>query len=115
MADVGEHSRRYVVLRHEGVEHPHFDVMIEMEEGGALATWRSEAWPIEEEAGLVKLAAHRRAYLTYEGPVSGNRGFVRQVEAGQCRVRVEPPDAWHVRGTSSQGREFILVIRSLNL
>ena len=73
---------RYVILRHEGVPDPHFDLMFEVTEGGALATWRSPSWPPEATARLDKLADHRREYLTYEGPVSNNRGRVSRVESG---------------------------------
>ena len=65
---------RYVILEHD---HPvrHWDLMLE--EGGRLRTWRLACVP---EAGLVMRAApcfdHRRAYLDYEGPISGDRGQV---------------------------------------
>jgi hypothetical protein len=73
---------RYVVLRHENVPEPHFDLMFESEPGGKLLTWRSAVWPLVHETPLVQLGEHRRAYLDYEGPVSGNRGHVRRVVGG---------------------------------
>jgi hypothetical protein len=33
--------RRYVILRHEGIDQPHFDLMFEAAPGALLATWRS--------------------------------------------------------------------------
>jgi hypothetical protein len=80
--------RRFAVLRHEGVESPHFDLLIETAPGGALAAWRCEDWPIDRPASLVRLPDHRSIYLDYEGPVSGNRGTVRRVAGGECRVSV---------------------------
>jgi hypothetical protein len=77
---------RYVVLRHEGVDDPHFDLMFETSSGSALATWRSPRWPIESDTSLTKLADHRRAYLDYEGPVSDNRGHVRRITSGFYRL-----------------------------
>jgi hypothetical protein len=77
-------SVRFVVLRHEGVPEPHFDLMIEAEPGGALMTWRVAEWPITSEASLPRLADHRPAYLEYEGPLSGDRGYVKRVAAGEC-------------------------------
>jgi hypothetical protein len=71
---------RYVILRHEGVESPHFDLMFELEPGAALATWRSPDWP--PTCSVERIADHRREYLGYEGPVSNDRGYVRRVEAG---------------------------------
>ena len=73
---------RYVVLRHEGVPEPHFDLMFETKPGGPLRTWRSAVWPLEDQTQLVELGEHRRAYLDYQGPISGGRGRVRRVAAG---------------------------------
>jgi hypothetical protein len=73
---------QYVILRHEGIDSPHFDLMFEKSQGGLLATWRSDVWPIEQPTPVLRLADHRRDYLTYEGPLTGNRGSVRRVEAG---------------------------------
>jgi hypothetical protein len=72
---------RYVILRHDGVPAPHFDLMFETSPGSALATWRSNTWP-PGPGPVQKLADHRRDYLAYEGPVSHGRGYVRRVEAG---------------------------------
>ena len=38
---------RYVILWHDGVAEPHFDLMFETLPGSALATWRSPRWPVE--------------------------------------------------------------------
>jgi hypothetical protein len=77
---------RYVILRHEGIDPPHFDLMFETAPGSPLATWRGEMWPITTAAPLTRLADHRNAYLSYEGPLSENRGSVRQVESGEFRL-----------------------------
>lgn len=71
---------RFVILEHN---HPmlHWDLMLESE--NALRTWR-----LLEEPGIGKsvssepLADHRIEYLDYEGPVSGNRGVVKQWAGG---------------------------------
>lgn len=77
---------RYVVLHHEGVAEPHFDLMIESSPGGSLLTWRSPVWPIESKVQLTRLGEHRRDYLEYEGPISENRGRVRRISAGECSL-----------------------------
>jgi len=76
----------YVVLRHEGIEQPHFDLMFQTAPGSMLATWRSPIWRPEKTVTLEKLPDHRQAYLTFEGEISGNRGTVRRVEQGICSV-----------------------------
>jgi hypothetical protein len=65
---------RYVILEHD---YPvrHWDLMLER--GEVLRTWRLAAPPVE--GGRVAAEAsfdHRRLYLDYEGPVSGDRGTV---------------------------------------
>ena len=76
---------RYVVLRHDGIDNPHFDVMWESSPGSALVTIRTEEWPMREPARFERVGDHRREYLEYEGPVSGGRGHVRRVARGTCR------------------------------
>jgi hypothetical protein len=72
---------RFVLLQHD---HPrlHWDLMLEA--GEVLRTWRLSAPP---EPGQ-RIAAeatfdHRRMYLDYEGPVSGNRGTVTRWDSGE--------------------------------
>lgn len=83
MADTSPQVR-WVVLRHEGVADPHFDLMFETAPGSALRTYRIDRWPIDMAAGCTPLPDHRRQYLDYEGPISWNRGEVRRVAAGTC-------------------------------
>jgi hypothetical protein len=85
----------YVILRHEGIEKPHFDLMFQTAPGSMLATWRAETWPLSAPALLEKLPDHRTAYLTFEGQISGNRGTVRRVEQGICNVE-QVGDRWTI-------------------
>src|SRR4051812_39769553 len=78
--------RRYVILRHEGVAVPHFDLMFEQSATSELLTWRSLDWPISDQTKLTRLGDHRRKYLDYEGPVSNNYGHVKRVAAGTCEM-----------------------------
>jgi hypothetical protein len=71
---------RFVVLTHD---HPvlHWDLMLE--QGGFLRTWRLVRPPDEASQNDAEaLPDHRRAYLDYEGPVSGDRGMVARWDAG---------------------------------
>lgn len=58
-----------------------------LDAGDALRTW---ALPQRPDAAGVQpaeqLADHRREYLDYEGPVSGNRGTVRRWDTGTFRA-----------------------------
>ena len=100
---------RFVILRHEVpasfARESHWDLMLE--QSTHLMTWSLRDLP--QPLGTVAaeaLAPHRKIYLDYEGLVSGDRGHVRQWDAGefhwleqhtdQVVVRLE---GRHVRGT----------------
>jgi hypothetical protein len=81
---------RYVILEHD---HPflHWDLMLEIDI--ALRTWRLAAPPAS--GGIISaqpLGDHRLAYLDYEGPVSGNRGTVKQWDRGDFEMISEGED-----------------------
>ena len=88
-------SLRYVVLRHDGIDPPHYDLMFETSPGSALATWRSDEWPITSRTRIERIGDHRREYLEYEGSLSGNRGFVRRIDAGTHVLR-QPENGWEI-------------------
>lgn len=46
----------------------------------------------EGEVVAELLPDHRAAYLSYEGPVSGNRGEVARVASGECEIVRERPE-----------------------
>src|SRR5262245_38326282 len=76
---------RFVILRHETPagfpRESHFDLMLE--HAGALRTWAMEELPaLGKDVSAGGLPDHRLAYLDYEGDVSGERGTVSRVDAG---------------------------------
>jgi hypothetical protein len=100
----------YVILRHEGVETPHFDLMFQTRPGSMLATWRSPVWRPAGPIDLEQLPDHRAAYLTFEGELTGGRGNVRRVEQGLCEIE-RSDDAWTIRlRPLPDGKELILRI-----
>ena len=79
--------RAFVIILHTGCGPDHYDLMLEMLEAGeALATWQLQRDCLDLSPGdsqtARKLPDHRRAYLSYQGPVSGGRGQVMRVRAG---------------------------------
>ena len=62
----------------------HYDVMFESTEG--LETWAVMRLPDAIAQVAHRLDLHRAAYLDYEGPISGGRGEVCRVDAGNYRV-----------------------------
>jgi len=93
---------RFVILEHD---HPtlHWDLMLEC--AGALKTWRLPAPPPDNPREAVAIGDHRLAYLDYEGPVSGNRGTVKQWDAGTYESSHETSSDWtlHLHGTRWHG------------
>ena len=83
-------SFRYVVLHHTGIENPHFDLMLDQSLDSELSTWRLPHWPPLPGDAFMPLTKHRRDYLEYEGPVSGNRGQVKRIAAGHYTVVEQP-------------------------
>jgi hypothetical protein len=86
----------YVILRHEGIAAPHFDLMFQTEPASLLATWRLQSWPPPPSQAAEKLPDHRTAYLTFEGEISGGRGIVRRVEQGICATERTSDREWKV-------------------
>jgi hypothetical protein len=80
-------ERPFVLLCHRLGNTMHWDLMLDT--GGALATWQLAADPTARPADQPdmplparRLADHRRLYLDYEGPVSGDRGDVVRIDRG---------------------------------
>lgn len=72
---------RFAVLHHD---HPsiHWDLLLETAAG--CWTWRLSESPLTAQViSAERIADHRPLYLDYEGPVSGNRGVVSQVDVGK--------------------------------
>lgn len=92
--DRNEFVRQFVVLEHD-FPFLHWDYLIE--DGNSLASWRLMERPAQGVTTLAtRLDNHRRHYLTYEGPVSGDRGTVRRLHTGELRLQSAWPasDNW---------------------
>ena len=74
---------RFVILHHQIHDSEHWDLMLE--HGDSLLTWQLPLLPdslSRVQVSCRRLADHRKEYLTYEGPVSKNRGTVTRVDSG---------------------------------
>jgi hypothetical protein len=88
---------RFVILHHCERSGEHWDLMIE--QGEALATWRLARLPKRGDLQPIpadRIADHRKAYLTYEGPLTRDRGTVTRVEEGTCEVLEQTGDCWRL-------------------
>jgi hypothetical protein len=85
---------RFVILHHvlppDSGRADHFDLMLERDADGPLLTWELPELPqFHSEYAARQLPPHRREYLDYEGPVSGDRGHVTRKARGTCEW-IEP-------------------------
>jgi len=80
-----------VLLHHATASGDHYDWMLaEPGDGNSLLrTFRvlvpSDQWTLLRRVDLEPIAPHRRIYLTYEGPIPGNRGDVQRIDEGTFR------------------------------
>jgi hypothetical protein len=78
---------RFVILHHRLDDGEHWDLMLE--HGEVLLTWQLLREPVDAASLPIparRIGDHRKAYLEYEGPVSGGRGTVRRVDAGTLEI-----------------------------
>jgi hypothetical protein len=70
---------RFVILEHD---HPHLHWDLMLETADVLATWRLPRVPAVGTMPATRIGDHRRLYLDYEGPLSGDRGRVTRWDWG---------------------------------
>ena len=83
---------RFVILHHRLDHGEHWDLMLE--QGDVLLTWqllRDPTFPDNFPIPARRIGDHRKAYLDYEGPLSGNRGTVRRVDSGTVEFEANTP------------------------
>lgn len=87
----------------------HWDFLIELAGQERLRTWRLADSPLQAAPGqripATRLPDHRPVYLTYEGPISGDRGHVRRLDHGPAEVLTDSEDTFVARlhGTQLRG------------
>ena len=74
----------YVILEHSVNGGVHYDLMLEVPGQEKLRTLQLQARLLKpgDTCEFKELEPHRRAYLEYEGEVSGGRGQVKRIERG---------------------------------
>jgi hypothetical protein len=77
----------FALLHHTGYGEEHYDLLVQIPSQERVLAWRLSALPQSTPGGVaVRIADHRAIYLSYEGPVSGDRGQVRRVTEGAARI-----------------------------
>ena len=107
-----------VQLRHDQPEgHWHIDWMLASDDHADLITVRLpdrlERLEIGSEMAGTWLGRHRRRYLTYEGPLSQDRGRVQRVAEGRVLNWESAGDEWWITVEWSGGlRQDLVIIAS---
>jgi hypothetical protein len=91
-------QQAFVIHIHSGHGRSHYDLMLLR--GETLATWQLLRSPVALEVGeslaARKLPDHRAAYLTYEGPLSRERGKVKRLDRGSYQLLTEQSERWEL-------------------
>ena len=102
---MAEPIKQFVLLHHRLPDSRHWDLMLDL--GPALATWQLLDDPCQSDAVRARpLGDHRRVYLDYEGPISGDRGHVTRLDRGEYHSLDRRDTYWqfHLSGTLLRGR-----------
>jgi hypothetical protein len=94
---------KFVIQQHTWDNHTHWDLMLEQRQH--LATWQIPIGPAEWSAGAQnarKIPNHRLEYLTYQGPISGDRGMVTIADQGDFEPVAITENCWLVRLTGKR-------------
>ena len=95
---------KFVIHRHTTVP-DHYDLMIERE--GYLETYRIDEHDMMlflqgDEVASEKIGDHGKDYLTYEGPISCDRGHVSLFDEGEYSVERRDADGMVLRVRSKK-------------
>jgi len=87
---------RFVILHHVLRDGEHWDLMLE--DGEVLLTWQLVQEPTGAESLPIparRISDHRKVYLDYEGPLSGDRGYVERFDRGPLTI-IHRSDGYYV-------------------
>ena len=81
---------QFAILQHWQNHYTHWDLLLELPARELLATFRVDqpphTWATVGALPVQALPDHRRIYLDYQGPISGDRGTVTRCDRGTIRV-----------------------------
>lgn len=89
---------RFVIQEHTTQEQTHWDFMLQQQDH--LATWQIPTPPNTWHETTIKcnrIFNHRLKYLTFEGPISNNRGNVKIVDKGEYILQHADENIWQVQ------------------
>jgi len=105
---------RFVILHHKLDGGEHWDLMLE--QGDILLTWQLLRDPMDPASYPIparRIGDHRKAYLDYEGPLTGNRGTVRRVDGGTVEFEQYTPQFCRFTLSGSRSRGTFLLRQAI--
>lgn len=89
----------FALLEHRTRTGAHWDLLVEVPDAERLITWRLSGNPLAQTGPIVteRIADHRRVYLEYEGPISGDRGEVRRLDRGAAEWSAHSPELYRLK------------------
>ena len=110
---------KFIIHKHtdHNNEEDHFDFMLETED--SLLTWRINKLDISlldkpGELVTLKLKNHRKEYLSFEGPISCNRGFVEIYDQGNYSIINENQENYKIK-LSGEKLTSTIIIKELSV
>ena len=112
-----QQKSHFVIQEHTRPEGLHWDLMLQL--GDVLRTWRLSVPPEQiqnESIPAEKISDHPLRFLSYEGPVQNNTGFVKIADKGNFTLleQTEKKILFETTGQILKG-EFQLQLQQNNL
>lgn len=106
----------FVIQLHDHPDGAHWDLMLE--KADHLATWQIPIpltqWSAHPVA-CTRIFDHRKKYLTYEGPLTQNRGSVHIADKGEYRVLSQSDTVFHLQINGSRLNGRLILTQKLEM
>ena len=101
----------FVILQHhDAVFGRHIDLLLEVPNSKDLRAWRMASPPSLVPQPAEEIAPHRRAYLTYQGPVYPNRGYVARWDRGRYETLIDRPGIIRIACRGNKGAGILELV-----
>ncbi len=88
----------------------HIDLLLEVPGSDDLRTWRMAKPPSLVSQPAEEISRHRRAYLTYQGPVYPDRGYVQSWDRGWYEALIDRPGIIRIRCRGTRGAGILELV-----
>jgi len=105
------------VIQNHTTGNEHYDLMIEISD--TLLTWQIPFMDFKyfldsSEISAPRIQDHRKKYLSYEGPISCDRGRVDIFDSGDYNGRINSPDSFSIKIKGHKLKGTLSIIKKQN-